>query len=171
MKLYKNPIKFLQEEYGVAAIEAAIILPLLFMVVFFIAQISFIFYDQSQMNIAASQAARQATVYSTSRPTNSDIKNIASAYLNGRLVTFASTPATPTVTVYSCPYTLGATSLPALSGCSAGACPTASYSGGNAMLITVVVQYPFTGLFKNTSQINPFNLTGTYTVSASEICE
>ena len=69
MKFFKKPVKFLQEESGVVAIEAAIILPILFMVVFFTSQISIVFYNQYQMNIAANQAARQGTIYSSSRPT------------------------------------------------------------------------------------------------------
>ena len=190
MKLFKqNPLKFLQEEYGVVAVEAAIILPILFMAIFFFSQIAFVFNNNSQLNIAAAQAARQGTIYSASRPTNANIANIANAYLSNRLVSFAAgTTATCTngvagtsatnnagvcTTVYSCSYTLGSSTLPTIPGtCStSAACPTVSYSGGNATLITVVVSYVFTGIFKNTSKINPVNLTGTYSVQASEVCE
>lgn len=176
MKFFKKPVKFLQEESGVVAIEAAILLPILFMVVFFTSQISIVFYNQYQMNIAANQAARQGTIYSSSRPTNATIASLASAYLTGRLITFSPTPGTINVTAYSCPYTLGSNTFPdptiGGSGCSSStACPASSYSSGNPTVIMVYVTYAFTGLFKNATQINPVNLTGTYTANASQICE
>ncbi|MEM5338101.1 TadE/TadG family type IV pilus assembly protein [Paraburkholderia azotifigens] len=85
---------------GAAAIEFAIVLPLLLLVVFGIVELGIALYDKAMITNASREGARAGVVLRNPKPTSQDITNVVLAYCQNYLLTFG-TGNTPTVTVPS----------------------------------------------------------------------
>lgn len=104
---------------GGAAVEFAIVLPLLLLIIFSTIEFSLALYDKAVITNAAREAARAGVVVRTTRLTNAQIEAKALSYAADRLVSFGS--GAPTVAVNN----------------------GGGVSGAN---LTVTVNYTFTGL-------------------------
>lgn len=90
----------LRAERGAAAVEFALVLPLLLLVVFGIVELSVALYDKAMLTNASREGARAGVVLRNPKPTEQDIVNVVRAYCENYLVAFGATT-TPTVTVLS----------------------------------------------------------------------
>ncbi len=106
-------------EKAVAAVEFALVLPILLTVLFAIIELSTLLYDKAVITNASREAARMAVVNSSL--TSGDLQNFISTYCQNKLITFGSTTS-PTVSI----------SQPA------------GTSSGNPIIVTV--SYTYTGL-------------------------
>ncbi len=104
---------------GGAAVEFAIILPLLLLIIFSTIEFSLALYDKAVITNAAREAARAGVVVRTTRLTNTQIETVAKNYVADRLISFDA----------------GAPSVVVNNG--------GGVSGAN---LTVTVNYTFTGL-------------------------
>jgi Flp pilus assembly protein TadG len=85
---------------GAAAVEFAIIAPLLFVLIFGIIEFGAILYNQAVITNASREGARYAATFYTNpanaqaqRPTCSEVQNYVATYVNARLISFkTSTP-------------------------------------------------------------------------------
>ena len=75
---------------GSSAIEFAIVLPLLVVLLFGIVEFSILFYDKAMITNASREGARAGIVYSDPRPTDGDIAGVVTAYCGSNLITFGS---------------------------------------------------------------------------------
>ena len=85
-----------RNERGAAAVEFAIVLPLLLFVVFGIIEFSVIFYDKAMITNASREGARAGIVYRPTDPerlSEQDIKDVVKAYLQTHLISFGGTSA------------------------------------------------------------------------------
>jgi len=83
---------------GAAAVEFAIVLPLLVTLVFGIIEFSILFYNKAMLTNASREGARAGIVFANPRISAEDITTVVTAYVGNNLITFgAVTP--PTVTV------------------------------------------------------------------------
>ena len=106
---------------GAAAVEFAIIAPLLFTIIFGIIEFGLLFFDKQVITNASREGARYGILWNPTRPTDAEITARVLAYTADHLVTFgASTP--PTVTISR----------------SGGAWP-----GTSGDFLTVTVTYPY----------------------------
>jgi len=78
----------IREQQGVAAVEFAIIAPLLFVLVFGIIEFGLLLYDKQIITNASREAARAGIVQGSPRPTATEIKNVVTAYAQDKLFTF-----------------------------------------------------------------------------------
>ncbi|BCF95161.1 TadE/TadG family type IV pilus assembly protein [Paraburkholderia largidicola] len=85
---------------GVAAVEFAIVLPLLLLVLFGIVEFGVALYDKAMITNASREGARAGVVLRTPKPGAQDITNVVLAYSRNYLITFGSSN-TPTVSVPS----------------------------------------------------------------------
>jgi Flp pilus assembly protein TadG len=85
---------------GVAAVEFAIVLPLLLLVLFGIVEFGVALYDKAMITNASREGARAGVVLRTPKPNAQDITNVVLAYSRNYLITFGSSN-TPTVSVPS----------------------------------------------------------------------
>jgi Flp pilus assembly protein TadG len=84
---------------GVAAVEFAIILPLLIVLVFGIIEFSLLLYDKQVITNASREGARSGIVYRyPDRVTNAEITEVVNAYCSNYLITFGSPNLLTTVT-------------------------------------------------------------------------
>jgi Flp pilus assembly protein TadG len=84
----------LRNERGAAAVEFAIVLPLLLFVVFGIIEFSIIFYDKAMITNASREGARAGIVYRPGDPprlTEQEIKDVVDTYLQTHLISFGGT--------------------------------------------------------------------------------
>lgn len=86
------------ESRGVAAVEFAIVLPLLLLLIFGIIEFSLVLYDQAIITNASREAARAGVVVRKAKATEAQIKTVATNYCQNYLISFGTTP-TPTITV------------------------------------------------------------------------
>lgn len=121
----RQPFK-LAEESGVAAVELALVLPVLLVVVFAIINFAALMYDYIVLTNAAREGARWGTIHtdtafscSTSATGNSDPCQVANSYAAAQMISFGSSVTTSA---------------------------TASGSGTAGSLVTVTVTYSFTGV-------------------------
>ena len=106
MKMRNPLIRFKKQEDGVAAVEFALILPLLMMIVFGIINYGILLYDQAVITNAAREGARwgaintSASISCTGTATGTaDPCQIANSYTQANLITFGSaTTSTSTAT-------------------------------------------------------------------------
>jgi len=86
-------------EKGAAALELAIVLPLLATLIFGIIEFSILFYNKAMLTNASREGARAGIVYHYPNPiSDSDIESVVDTYCGNYLITFgASTP--PSVSV------------------------------------------------------------------------
>ncbi|WP_240702349.1 TadE/TadG family type IV pilus assembly protein [Trinickia terrae] len=128
-----------RNQKGAVAVEFALVLPVLLILVFGIIEFSLVLYDQAIMTNASREAARAGVVLSSPKPTVAQIQTVATNYLSNYLVTFGSST-TPTVTV-----------------------PNGA-GGSFGTPLTVNIAYTFTGL-SFVSMISP--LTGSLALNAT----
>lgn len=84
---------------GASAVEFALILPLLLLLVFGIIETSLALYDKAVITNASREAARAGVVVGKARLSDSDIQQIALRYCDGRLVSLGAQSSAPSVTV------------------------------------------------------------------------
>jgi len=86
-------------EIGASAVEFAIILPVLLILVFGIIEFGFAIYDKTMITNASREGARAGIVFRVPPVTDEEIVTIINNYLNNNLITFGgSNSATVTVT-------------------------------------------------------------------------
>jgi Flp pilus assembly protein TadG len=110
-----------QSEKGAAAVEFALLLPLLMMIVFGIIEFGFALYRQSVLTNASREGARLGIVQSVQAITNAQISNAVDTYLTvaginpgnvGRTILTTGVTGSPVRVTLTLPYTF--TVLPGL---------------------------------------------------------
>ncbi len=130
---------------GAAAVEFALIFPLLMFIVFGVIEFGTALYDKAVITNASREAARAGVVLKTPAMTSTQIKQVATNYCQNKLVTYG-----------------------AAASCTYPGTITACTASGNAL--TVQVAYTFNGLLLG-ALIRPF--TGPLNIKASTtmLCE
>jgi Flp pilus assembly protein TadG len=72
---------YLKREDGAAAVEFALLLPLLMMILFGIIEFGFVLYDQEVITNASREGARFGIVIGDPRPATGQIQNVVDTYL------------------------------------------------------------------------------------------
>ena len=90
-------MKSKKKQSGVAAVEFAIVLPILLLVLFGIIEFGLALYDKQVLTNASREGARAGIVLANPKPTTTDIQNVVLHYTSTYLITFG-TQNTPTVT-------------------------------------------------------------------------
>jgi Flp pilus assembly protein TadG len=93
----KKMIKRLRCQKGVAAIEFAIVLPLLMMIVFGIIEFGLLMYDKQVITNASREGARIGI--SDVVVSDAEIEAVVANYVANNLITFGSTPTPPVTTI------------------------------------------------------------------------
>lgn len=88
----------LRRQAGSAAVEFALVLPLLLLLLFGIVEFSIALYDKAVITNASREAARAGVIYKVPQMTVAQITSVAQNYASNYLITFGS-PATMTVAV------------------------------------------------------------------------
>lgn len=84
-------VKKIREQQGAAAIEFALVLPLLIILVFGIIEFSILLYDKAMITNASREGARAGIVYSyPDRITDGEITSVITDYCKNYLITFGS---------------------------------------------------------------------------------
>ncbi len=92
-------LKQTNNQNGGAAVEFAIVLPLLVTLVFGIIEFSILFYNKAMLTNASREGARAGIVFADPRITDSDIETVVDNYCKNYLITFGTTGDTPSVSV------------------------------------------------------------------------
>ena len=87
-----------QVQQGAAAVEFALILPILLLVFFGMVELSLALYDKAILTNASREGARAGIVLSSPKMTDAQIRAVVLNYTNGSLISLGTTTA-PTVTV------------------------------------------------------------------------
>ncbi len=128
-----------QKQRGVAAVEFALVLPVLLLILFGIIEFGLVMFDQAVITNASREGARAGIVLKTPKATTTDIQNVVLNYCQSRLIS------------------IGGTSSPSVS--------VPSGQGGSfGTPLTVTVTYKFTGLALG-SWIGPFSKLLTLTAT------
>jgi len=86
-------------EAGASAVEFAIILPILVLLIFGIIEFSVALYDKAMITNASREGARAGIIYRVPSVTDGEITNVVDSYLGSSLITFgAPVAANTTVT-------------------------------------------------------------------------
>ncbi len=93
----KKMIKGLRCQKGVAAIEFAIVLPLLMMVIFGIIEFGLLMYDKQVITNASREGARVGI--SDGVVSDAEIEAVVANYVLNNLITFGSTPTSPVTAI------------------------------------------------------------------------
>ncbi len=91
-------MKIIKCQKGAAAVEFAIIAPLLFTLIFGIIEFSLLFYDKAVITNASREGARYGILWGPNRPTDAEIEAKVGTYTSNRLVSFGTT-VSPTTTI------------------------------------------------------------------------
>ena len=91
-------MKIIKCQKGAAAVEFAIIAPLLFTIMFGIIEFGLLFYDKAVITNASREGARYGILWGTNRPSVAEIEAKVASYTTDRLITFGSAEP-PTTTV------------------------------------------------------------------------
>jgi len=83
---------------GASAVEFAIILPILVLLLFGIIEIGFALYDKAMITNASREGARAGIVFRVPPVTEEEIVNVVNTYLGNNLISFGG-PSVATVTV------------------------------------------------------------------------
>lgn len=177
-------LKFIRER-GVAAIEAALVMPIVLLMIFGGIQVSAMYYDYLLVNSAATEAARQAVLASSTPLNSAGIASVALNYLTTSPVISFGSSNLPSVSVGYIPYTssgsvitLGATTMKAnaittstlatyaSSAQAADICPATRVTPPNGTLALVTVSYSFQGPYQSVSWANK-----TLSSSIQFVCE
>jgi Flp pilus assembly protein TadG len=87
-----------RNQRGVAAIEFALVLPVLILLVLGIIEFSVALYDKAVITNASREGARAGIVFGTPSLTDAEIASVVSNYCQNRLITFGSPgPVTTTI--------------------------------------------------------------------------
>jgi len=86
-------------ETGVAAVEFALVLPILVTLVFGVIETSFMLYDKAVITNASREAARAGIVMRQTPLTIAEIQTVALNYCQNYLISLGGGSSTPTVTV------------------------------------------------------------------------
>jgi Flp pilus assembly protein TadG len=124
------------KEKGVAAVEFALLLPLLLLVLFMIIEFSIILYNKAVITNASREGARYGVVFDSPRRTAGAITATVDTYCAGNLISFG--PATPVTTV-----------------------PSACVNPGNLLTVNVAYTYTFFVLPNFVGGPTGLTLTGT----------
>ena len=87
-----------QVQQGAAAVEFALILPILLLVFFGMVELSLALYDKAIITNASREGARAGIVLSSPKLTDAQIRNVVLNHTNGSLISLGTTTA-PTVTI------------------------------------------------------------------------
>lgn len=87
-----------RRQHGAAAVEFALLLPLLLAITFGIIEFSIALYDKAVITNASREAARAGIIYSSPRLTNTQISTVATNYCQNYLISLGGR-ATPTVAI------------------------------------------------------------------------
>jgi Flp pilus assembly protein TadG len=87
-----------QAQQGAAAVEFALVLPILLLVFFGMVELSLALYDKAILTNASREGARAGIVLSSPKMTDAQIRAVVLNYTNGSLISLGTTTA-PTVTV------------------------------------------------------------------------
>ncbi len=82
--------RLLKKNRGASAVEFAIILPLLVLLIFGIIEFAFALYDKAMITNASREGARAGIVYRSPAVTDAEIASIVNNYLGSHLVTFGN---------------------------------------------------------------------------------
>ncbi len=93
----KKMIKRLRCQKGVAAVEFAIILPVLLLIIFGIIEFGLLMYDKQVITNASREGARIGI--SDVAVSDTDIEDVVDNYVLNNLITFGSTPTSPVTTI------------------------------------------------------------------------
>src|SRR3954469_14814533 len=85
-KMHSRAISVHSDQRGAAAIEFALLLPLMATLLFGVVEFSFALYNKAILTNAAREAARAGIVYAKPRVTAAKISSVASDYTNSLLV-------------------------------------------------------------------------------------
>lgn len=87
-------------EHGAAAVEFALILPLLSVLLFGIIEFSILFYNKAMITNASREGARAGIVYDfPDRPSDADIASVVTTYCGNHLITFGDPAQVPSTAV------------------------------------------------------------------------
>ncbi|WP_081072002.1 TadE/TadG family type IV pilus assembly protein [Burkholderia cepacia] len=89
-----------KKQQGVAAVEFALVLPLLLLILFGIIEFGLIMFDQAVITNASREGARAGIVLKSPKASTTDIQNVALNYCQSHLISLGGA-STPTVTVPS----------------------------------------------------------------------
>ncbi len=95
----KKMIKRLKCQKGVAAIEFAIILPVLMMIILGIIEFGLLMYDKQVITNASREGARAGIVVRKPQLTDLQVQDVVNDYISTNLVSFGSTPTSPVITI------------------------------------------------------------------------
>lgn len=87
-----------KRQSGASAVEFAIVLPILILLVFGIIEFSVALYDKAMITNASREGARAGIVFSIPSVTDEEIITVVNTYLGNNLITFGS-PVTANTTV------------------------------------------------------------------------
>ena len=107
---------------GAAAVEFAIIAPLLFTIIFGIIEFGLLFFDKQVITNASREGARYGILWSPTRPTDAEITARVLTYTANHLVTFGASSTLPTVAISR---------------------PDGAWPGTSGDFLTVTVTYPY----------------------------
>ena len=141
----------LSSRRGQSAVELALVLPLLMVVIFGAVEFGTAMYDKQVVTNASREAARAAIVGTTPRLSDTLVKAVAGNYSNSRLINFKTGATTNAVTTID------------PSGCTtANPCPSPNTARKSGDVITVTTTYTYS-LFlvpKWLPGFGTFSLTG-----------
>src|SRR5260370_11835622 len=86
-----------KKQKGVAAVEFALVAPILLLIVFGIIELGIGMYDKAVVTNAAREGARAGIVLKSPKPKAADIQNVVTNYASSYLITFGK-PNVPVVT-------------------------------------------------------------------------
>ena len=78
----------IKNQKGASAVEFAIILPLLLVLLFGIVEFSILFYNKAMITNASREGARAGIVFAPTRPSETEIKAVVSNYAATHLINF-----------------------------------------------------------------------------------
>ncbi len=80
----------IQREHGASAVEFALVLPLLVVLVFGIVEFGLAMFDKAVITNASREGARAGIVYREDRITDEEIRAVVNRYCQNKLVTFGA---------------------------------------------------------------------------------
>ena len=113
-----------RNDKGTAAVEFALLLPLLLLMLFLMIEFSIAMYDKAVITNASREGARRGILMQDPRVTVPEITAAVTAYSGTRLISFGAAPAAPTTTV-------------------SAACLPPPDGTGDLLTVTVSYQYNF----------------------------
>lgn len=81
-------MKNMREQKGVAAVELALILPILLLIIFGIIEFGLLMYNKQVLTNASREGARAGIVQAVTRPTVTQIQNVVKTYAEDQLISF-----------------------------------------------------------------------------------